>query len=470
MSRLRIVEKWEFALIITVATLLIIHGESSAADSVFTVTQQPRTLKLVSGKSIVLRSSQKIKRISEPAPEIAEAIPLSPNEIYISGKAAGTTTLILWQKEGILAIYDIEVPYDISRLKQRLYQIFPDEKDIRVLATQDSITLAGRLSSTSNISQVMALAESYAPEGKVRNLLEVGGIHQVMLEVRVAEMSRSTMKKLGVNFSYANGEDFAANVLGVLTNAFVPGVGLTDPTSVVTALFRFQSGGATWTGFIEALNEEGLVKILAEPSLMTLSGQTAHFLAGGEFPVPVPQGLGTVAIEYKPFGVGLSFTPTVLSPNKISIQVAPDISELDFSTALRLEGFSVPGLRTRRASTIIELADGQSFAIAGLLQENIRDNLRKYPGLGNIPILGTLFRSRDFQKNESELVVIVTVHLVKPIDLDKQPLPTDYYIEPSDAEIYLWGKMQGSEKDSPATIKGEMDGEFGHATPKIFGE
>jgi pilus assembly protein CpaC len=470
MSRLRIVGKWEFGLIIAVVTLLISYGGCLAADSIFTVTRQPRILKLVLGKSIVLRSSQPVKRISEPTPEIAEAIPLSPYEIYINGKASGTTTLILWQKEGIAAIYDIEVAYDISRLKQKLNEIFPEEKDIRVLATQDSIALAGRLSSAANISQAMALAESYAPEGKVRNLLEVGGVHQVMLEVQVAEMARTTMKKLGINFSYAKGGDFAVNSLGNLIGLDpITGIGgVISPA--VNALFRFNSGGATWTGLISALNDEGLLKILAEPSLMTLSGQTAHFLAGGEFPVPVPQGLGTVAIEYKEFGVGLSFTPTVLSQNKISIQVAPDISELDFTTSVRIQGFSVPGLRTRRASTMVELADGQSFAIAGLLQENIRDNLSKYPGLGNLPILGTLFRSREFEKKETELIIIVTVHLVKPIDIKDQPMPTDYYIEPSNADIYLWGKMQGSEKNKQATIRGEMDGEFGHVVPKIFGE
>jgi len=214
----------------------------------------------------------------------------------------------------------------------------------------------------------MALAESYAPEGKVRNLLEVGGVHQIMLEVQVAEMARTTMKKLGVNFSYAKGGDFAVNSLGNLVGLDpITGIGgVISPA--VNALFRFNSGGATWTGLVSALNDEGLIKILAEPSLMTLSGQTAHFLAGGEFPVPVPQGLGTVAIEYKDYGVGLSFTPTVLSPNKISIQVAPDISELDFTTSVRVEGFSVPGLRTRRASTMVELADGLPQRCQPLLQ------------------------------------------------------------------------------------------------------
>jgi len=231
----------------------------------------------------------------------------------------------------------------------------------------------------------------------------------------------------------------------------------------VNALFRFNKQGADWTGFIDALREDGLVKILAEPTLIALSGQNANFLAGGEFPIPVPQGLGSVAIEYKPFGVGLSFTPTVLSEDRLSIEVVPEISELDFGTALRIEGFVVPGLSTRRASTVVELADGQSFAIAGLLRETVRDSLAKYPVLGEIPVLGMLFRSREFQKNETELVIIVTPHLVKPLDAAKQPLPTDYYREPDFVEFYIEGLMEGREKKQPLERTGEFDGEFGHA-------
>jgi pilus assembly protein CpaC len=237
-------------------------------------------------------------------------------------------------------------------------------------------------------------------------------------------------------------------------------------TPSVNALFRFQSGNSTWTGFVDALKQDGLIKILAEPTLITLSGQSADFLAGGEFPVPIPQGLGTVAIEYKPFGVGLSFTPNVLSNDKINIKVTPEVSELDFSTARLVEGFLVPGLSTRRASTVIELGDGQSFAIAGLLKETIRDNVQKYPLLGDIPILGALFRSREFQKNETELVIIVTPHLVKPVDMAKQTLPTDFYVEPNDAELFLFGLMEGKQKSQPGSAKGELDGDFGHAVPR----
>jgi len=208
-----------------------------------------------------------------------------------------------------------------------------------------------------------------------------------------------------------------------------------------------------------------LVKILAEPTLIALSGKKASFLAGGQFPVPVPQGLGTVAIEYKSFGVGLTFTPTVLSENRINIDVMPEVSELDFSTAIQFQGFFVPGLTMRKASTRVELADGQSFAIAGLLKESIRSHATKFPLLGDIPVLGALFRSEAFQKQETELVIIVTPHLVKPLDLAKQTVPTDYYIEPGDAEFYLLGLLEGTQKQQPPNTRGELDGEFGHAMP-----
>ena len=212
--------------------------------------------------------------------------------------------------------------------------------------------------------------------------------------------------------------------------------------------------------------EDGLVKILAEPTLITISGQSANFLAGGEFPVPVPQGLGTVGIEYKQFGVGLIFTPIVLSKDKISIQVTPEVSELDFSTGVLIEGFVTPGITTRRASTTVELGDGQSFAIAGLLRETILTDVAKYPLLGDIPILGLLFQSKSFQKRETELVIIVTPHLVKPLDVAKVSLPTDFYVEPSDVEFYLQGKIEGSEKNRIPATSGTLDGEFGHSMPE----
>jgi pilus assembly protein CpaC len=457
--------------IIAAVLFLFSAAVSSAGDYGPPETQQPRKLELVTGKSVILKTEEPVKRVSLADPAVASLILLSPLEIYVTAKAAGTTNMILWQDTKVAAIYDLEVTYDISRLKQKIHQLLPDETQLSVFATHDSITLAGRLSSAASLSQALALAEAYAPEGKVRNLTEVGGVHQVMMEVRVAEMDRSVTKRLGINFNYTRGGEFGVSMLGGLSSLSgsalpAPGVAPTfDVSDRVNALFRFNRGNTTWTGLIDALKADGLVKILAEPTLIALSGKTASFLVGGEFPVPVPQGLGTVAIEYKPFGVGLSFTPTVLSDKKINIDVAPEVSELDFSNAVQISGFVIPGITARRASTVVELADGQSFAIAGLLKETMRDAISKFPGLGDIPILGTLFRSRQFQKNETELVIIATPHLVKPLDVAKQSLPTDYYREPNDREFYLLGLMEGRGGNRPDAFKGKLEGDFGHAMP-----
>jgi pilus assembly protein CpaC len=446
----------------------------------------PLKLTLTAGKSLIIERPERIKRVTVAAPEITDAIVLTPRQIYLTGKAPGLTNVTLWnESRAISAVLDIEVVPDVSQLKAKIYELMPQEKDVRVIGTHDAITLSGTVSSSANLSQVMALARSYAPtdkEGKqkVINLLEVGGVHQVMLEVRVAEMSRSTMKKLGVNFSYLSdgGNTFGVSVLDNLAAAARPGPGLPTVSTSVNAIVRFLGGGATWTMFIDALKEEGLTKVLAEPTLITLSGKKANFLAGGEYPIPVPQsgGIGTtITIEYRTFGVGLNFTPTVLSNKKISMEVNPEVSDLDFSNAVSFQGFVIPSVTTRRVSTVLELADGQSFAVAGLLRDDIREVVRKFPVLGDIPVLGVLFRSSSFQKNETELIIIVTPHLVKPVDMAKQTLPTDQYIEPNDFEFYLMGWLEGAEKKDNAkpasqrpavTSGGGLEGDFGHIVPQ----
>ncbi len=466
MAVLKLSGKIRFAFIFAILTLFIFPTISIANEVFEAQIFEARKLALVSGKSIVLRSALPVSRVSIAAPAVADFLLLTANEIYITGKAAGTTNLTLWQKKKLVAIYDLEVAYDLSRLKQQLHQILPDEIDLKVISTNDSLTLSGKISSAVNLSQALALARAYAPEGKVNNFVEVGGVHQVMLEVRMAEMGRSTTKRLGINFAAQKGDQFAVSLLGGLSDFSSVTGGVLGFSEAVTALFRFDTGDVTWTALIDALMEDGLVKILAEPTLITLSGQSANFLAGGEFPVPVPQGLGTVGIEFKQFGVGLIFTPTVLSKEKISIQVTSEVSELDFSNAIRVEGFVTPGISTRRASTTVELADGQSFAIAGLLQETILTNVSKFPLLGDIPILGPLFQSKSFQKRETELIIIVTPHLVKPFDVAKASLPTDFYVEPSDVEFYLQGKIEGSEKNRLPATSGILDGEFGHSMPE----
>jgi pilus assembly protein CpaC len=419
-----------------------------------------QTIELVQGKSLVIETPIALKRVSLADPKIADALVISPRQLYLTGTAVGTTNLTLWGKDnGVFAIYDLVITPDLSRLKQQFHEILPGE-NIRVTATHDALTLFGTISSTAKLSQALEVARTFAPQ-KIVNLLQVAGVQQVMLEVRVAEMARSITKRLGFNFIVTTGGgEFGVSQLNNLTtfNDFVTEIG-----SAVNALFRLQKGDITLTSFIDALQERGLVKILAKPTLVALSGQEANFLAGGEFPIPVPQMQDTITIEFKTFGVGLSFTPIVLNDQHISLRVAPEVSELDFSNAVTFSGFVVPALTTRRASTVIELADGQSFAIAGLLDESVREIISKFPLLGDLPILGVLFRSVSFQKNDTELVIIVTPHLVKALHLSQQPLPTDAFIEPNDFEFLLLGNLEGS--GSKGKTSGALDGEFGYIMP-----
>jgi pilus assembly protein CpaC len=526
-------------------SLACVPGSVSwAADSPTVDATQAEKLTVTVGKSVVIDSRTPVKRVSLAAPDVADALVLSPRQIYITGKNSGITTLTLWSDpDKISRIFDVEVQPDIARLKAKLHELLPGEKDVRVTTSNGGIILSGSISSTGNLSQVQAITQAFAPpdkDGKPRitNLLEVGGVQQVMLEVRVSEMSRSLGRQLGINFANlsASGRQFGVSRLDSLTGlsstepsissaataatvgsparfspdaiplSFDPVTGaatsyatgpsitsyavpataaaaasyalpLTASTSI-NAILRFLAGGATWTTFIDALKESGLIKVLAEPSLITLSGRQASFLAGGEYPIPVPQasaGGTTITIEYKPFGVALNFTPSVLSSGKISMLVAPEVSDLDFSRAIALQGYIIPSLTTRRVSTTVELADGQSFAIAGLLRDDVREIVRKFPVLGDIPVLGALFRSTNFQRNETELIIIVTPHLVKPVDMTKQTLPTDAFVVPNDFEWYLLGTMEGEKPNPtpssssipPASLsrRGGLEGNFGHIMP-----
>ncbi len=464
---------------------------SWAADSPTVVSTQAEKLTVTVGKSVVIDSPTPVRRVSLAAPDIADALVLSPRQIYITGKSPGVTTLTLWSEpDKVSRIIDVEVQPDISRLKAKLHEMLPRERDVRVTNANGGISLSGTVSSAANLSQVEAIAQAFAPvdkEGKPRitNLLEVGGVQQVMLEVRVSEMSRSLIRKLGINFSVLSqsGNQFGLSLLDnlvTLPSQGFPGNAL-GVTSNINAIIRFLGGDASWTVFIDALKDQGLTKVLAEPTLITLSGRQASFLAGGEYPVPVPQsgvGVAVITIQYKPFGVALNFTPTVLSSGKISMLVAPEVSDLDFSQAIAIQGYLVPALTTRRVSTTVELADGQSFAIAGLLKDEVREDIRKFPLLGDIPILGALFRSTSFQRNETELIIIVTPHLVKPVDMTKQTLPTDSFVVPNDFEWYLLGALEGMGIANPATSipsssgqtsslirRGGLEGDFGHIMP-----
>jgi pilus assembly protein CpaC len=456
--------------------------------------REAQRLELSVGKSKVIEVTTTIKRASLASPDVADTVILSPTQIYLTGKTVGATTLTLWQEgDKVSAMYDVVVSPDLTRLKENLHRILPNEQGLMVTANHDHVTLSGTVSSAANLVRVLGVAEAYAPK-KVINVLQVGGVQQVMLEVRVAEMSRELIRRLGINATAMTPQGFGMTALNQLTsmlggNSFsgVTGGLLSNTlnlsqqaTQSVNGAFQFQTGNITWSGFVDALQEQNLAKVLAKPTLVALSGQEAAFLAGGEFPIPVPQAFGVVTIQFKKFGVGLVFTPNVLSDKHISVNVAPEVSELDFANALRLQGFTIPAISTRRASTVIELADGQSFAIGGLLRDNVRTSVKQFPLLGDIPVLGALFRSTSFQKNETELVIIVTPHLVKPLNLAGQTLPTDYYIEPNDLEFYFLGMAEkggfggkAGQLSPAADVLGtrinrsgrKMEGSFGHMVP-----
>jgi pilus assembly protein CpaC len=491
-----------FTSMLMALSMLLVGYTGASGEGLTTQAVQinePQELRLTVGESRIVETETSFKRASVANPEISDQIVLSPKQIYLAGKGVGTTTLTLWGKNGqVTNVFQVRVSPDVTRLKEQLHAMLPHEPGIEVMSSHDHITLAGNVTNMESLAKALTLAEPYAPQ-KIINLVQVGGVQQVMMEVKVAEMQRGLMKRLGVNFKRAqkNHRDFSIGLINDLStvDAFQP---FTHPQSSETTTLTFPSvrtlasnlilgfgiGDDLWTLFLDLLKEHSLSKTLAEPTLIAESGQAAEFLVGGEFPIPIPQQLGQVTIKFKEFGVGLKFTPTVLSEGRISVIVNPEVSALDFANGIVTQGFQVPALTTRRVKTVVELGDGQSFAIAGLLQDNITETVSKYPILGDIPILGALFRSTAFQKNETELIVIVTPHLVKPLDMVKQTLPTDHYLEPNDFEFMLMGYVEGvypkpnvarpteaytfrqpSVAGRMPYHKGGMEGKFGHLAP-----
>ncbi|MCA9452355.1 MAG: type II and III secretion system protein family protein [Nitrospiraceae bacterium] len=485
------------------ALSLVLVGYTGALGEGLTTqaiqVNEPQNLRLTVGESKIVERDTAFKRASIANPKVADQIVLSNKQIYLTGIEVGTTTLTLWGQDGQVAnVFQVQVSPDVTRLKEQLHTILPNEPGLQVMNSHEHISLTGNVSNMESLTKALTLAEPYAPN-KVINLVQVGGVQQVMMEVKVAEMQRGLMKRLGVNFKRAqkNHRDFSIGLINKLSTIDAYDPFPVQQSSQTTTLefpdvrtlasnlvLGFGIGQDLWTLFLDLLKEHSLSKTLAEPTLIAESGQAAEFLVGGEYPVPIPQQLGQVTIKYKEFGVGLKFTPTVLSEGRISVIVNPEVSELDFANGVQLNGFIVPALTTRRVKTVVELGDGQSFAIAGLLQDNIKETVSKYPFLGDIPVLGALFRSTSFQKNETELIVIVTPHLVKPLDMVQQTLPTDHYLEPNDFELMLMGYVEGVFPEpniarpgegytmrSPSVAqrmpfrKGGMEGMFGHLAP-----
>ena len=375
------------------------------------------------GRLIRIRRAAATVFIADPA--IADIQIKSPTLLYVFGKKAGETTLFAVDgRDKVLVNLTISVRHNLSQLGRTLDRLLPGN-DVKVRTVGDSVVLSGAVRSTREAADVRRLAARFvSSEKKVINRLRVEGPNQVNLRVRIVEVSRNVVRNLGINWdaAFSIGNNF---VLGVATGGATSLAGslLAPSAPLVARRGGFNNLGGRYTGrrhtvngIIDALQTNGLVKTLAEPSLTAISGETASFLAGGEFPIPVPQDGGVITVTFKKFGVGLSFTPTIISRNRISLKVVPEVSQLSNIGAIQIQGINVPSLTTRRANTTVELASGQSFAIAGLIQNDLTKDLSKVPGLGDIPILGKLFTSENFRKNESELVIIITPYIVKPIN------------------------------------------------------
>lgn len=438
-------------------TLRVMRGSVSSA------------LNVPMNSAVVVESDVPFVELSIANPGIADISTLSDRNIYVLGKMPGRTTLTLLGANGnLIANVDVHVTPDMSEFKERLRQILPGEP-IEVRTANDGIVLSGTVSSAAKLDRALDLANRYAPD-RVSNLMSVGGTQQVMLKVRFAEMSRSVSKQLsgGLVSTMPQGS------VGLGSGTLVPGTTIGTAGSTVLnlnnqavgqAAFGLSIGGAQLSVILEALESKGVVRTLAEPNLIALSGQEATFLAGGEIPVPAPQDNGAISIEYKPFGVQLHFTPRVVDGDIINISIKAAVSSIDPTQTAPVGGnLTAVGFRTRETSTTVEMRDGDSFAIAGLLQDDFRDNNSQVPWLGDIPVLGALFRSTEYQRNQSELVIIITPHLVTPTRGEALALPTDRIRIPTENELFLNGRVAGKRLTGAAgeVARQDFTGSYGY--------
>lgn len=396
-------------------------------------------------RAIVVESDEPFAELSVANPNIADFSTLSDRTIYLLGKSPGRTTLTLLDGTGrLITNIDIHVSADVSEFKERLQQILPGEQ-IEVRTANDGIVLSGTVSSPARLQRALDLAERYAPE-RVSNLMSVSGKQQVMLKVRFAEMQRSVSKALSTSLaidglSSITGEGAGLAGSNLNTGQIGGPVIVSAGNNAGTAFFGFDIGSVEIGILLEALETKGVVRTLAEPNLTALSGQEAKFLAGGEFPIPVAQDNDTTTIEFKPFGVELNFVPRVGDDGIINLEMAAAVSSIDSANSLISNGLEVPAFRRRDTSSTVSLRDGDSFAIAGLLQDDFRNNNAQVPWIGDVPVLGALFRSADYQRAQTELVIIVSAHLVSPTRGEALALPTDRVRLPSDADLFLNGRV-----------------------------
>lgn len=425
---------------------------------------RPAQVALQMGKSTLMRLPEPVQNRSVGNPAVVQAMLVAPDTMYIAGVDVGTTNMIVQGRSGLCSVLDITVAMDPTALQATLAAVMPEEKEIRVLAAADSLVLTGTVNDASAAARAVELAAAYvrrplralsavpkelepksggggatagSAELRVVNMLSVSAPQQVQLEVKIAEVSKTLLERLEANASwrFSSGSWAAA-----LASNFLSG----------TAGAKLGVSRGEGKGFgLDAQTQDGLVRVLAEPNVMAISGQEGSFLAGGKFYIPVAQDNNKITLEEKEFGVGLRFTPTVLSGGRINLRVAPEVSELSREgIGINAGGVSgtaiMPVVTTRRASTTVQLYDGQSFAIGGLIKNNLITNLKGLPVLGEVPVLGALFRSTDFQQDRTELVFVITARLVKPMTATGYALPTDGVDAPSRAALMLGGRLEGA--------------------------
>lgn len=433
--------------------------EPASAQRVISISAPSRTasVRVAVGKSEDVRIDAGFVDITVGDPEIADVNPLTDHSLSVLGKKIGTTRVSVYgENKKLVGIFDVEVSYDVSRLAEEIAVRFPHSK-LRVSSVNGRILLSGSSADAPTLDAALTLAKQFGPE--VINSVVVAAPQQVMMEVRFIEVSRSAGRELGVQWnmfsrsgvanigSRQNAGNLPINAPTSSTNIPVGEIAagvLSGASPFGFALGRMINSGTTIDVLINALEEKGIARTLAEPNLTAMSGETASFLAGGEYPIPVSSQFGQVTVDYKRYGVGLAFTPTVLAGGQINIKIEPEVSEIDTTRSVAVgASITVPALTVRRASTTIELRDGQSFMIGGLLQSNGRNDVEQLPWLGEVPVLGSLFRSASYQKRETDLAIIVTPRLARPMRPgDPIKTPLDNAMAASDVDLFVNGKVE----------------------------
>ena len=471
-------------LLLTTALTTNVAGQATTQPApttrIISAGAQGGRIDLMANKSVVITTTVPYKRVNVAQPEIADFNTIGDRTILLTAKRPGSTQLILWDDAERSEIADVHVGLDTSTLQSDIKAMFPHAQVEVAASGSGTVSLRGKAKSLEEAEQMVQLATPHAP--RVMNFLEVAGGQQVMLQVKFAEVSRTATNALGMNLGYSDGSSFfgsntggAAGPLGIteLTGGGTDlGVPLA-PGATGTLFGRATMGNTSLVYFITALRQNNLLRVLAEPNLVAVSGQEADFLAGGEFPVPVPQsgtgGESTITIEYREFGVKLRFVPVVLGDGRIRLKVSPEVSDLDFTSAVRIAGTQVPGLRKRNLTTTVEMYEGQTFAVAGLLDNNVAASKDVTPLLGDLPVVGTLFRSVRYQRRETELVVLVTPVLVSAMNPDQVPLaPGENWRHPTEAELFWDRDLGGERKDGTSSSKATTQASSG-PPPKFKG-